>query len=129
VFICPNRTLARITAPGAPTYLYHFTRANDRAGVALGLGVFHSAELPYVFGNFSGLFSRAAADEPVIAATQGYWTRFAATGDPNGAGAPAWPAYTAASDAHLEIGDAVRTGVGLQRDVCDTMATWLAPVQ
>lgn len=129
VFVCPARALARITAPTAPTYLYHFTRANDRAGVALGLGVFHSAELPYVFGNFSGLFVRAAADEPVIEATQGYWTRFATTGNPNGAGAPMWPAYTEMNDTHLEIGDMVRTGTGLKRDVCDTMATWLAPVQ
>ena len=56
-----------------------------------------------MFGNFSGLFVRAAADEPVIAATQGYWTRFAATGDPNGAGAPAWPAY-ATGEPLLRIG-------------------------
>jgi para-nitrobenzyl esterase len=24
----------------------------------------------------------------------GYWARFAATGDPNGGGAPSWPAFT-----------------------------------
>ncbi len=126
VFVCPARAFARTTTLySVPTYLYQFTRLN-RAGAVLGLGVFHSAELPYVFGNFTGFFSRAPEDEPVVTATQGYWTRFATTGDPNGGGAPMWRPYTAATDNHLEIGDTVREGTGLQRAACDAMATWLA---
>jgi para-nitrobenzyl esterase len=127
VFVCPARGMARLTADAnVPTWLYHFTREN-RAGMVLGLGVYHSAELPYVFGNFTGFFTRAAEDEPVVTATQNYWTRFATTGDPNGAGATMWPRFTTANDTHMEIGDMVRTGTGLRREVCDAMTTWLAP--
>ena len=37
---------------------------------------------------------------------RGYWTKFAATGAPNGAGdsgAPTWPGYDATSDQYLEL--------------------------
>jgi para-nitrobenzyl esterase len=127
VFVCPARAQARlVAAAGSPAWLYHFTRLN-RAGTALGLGVFHTAELPYVFDNFVGIFSRTAADVPVMEAMQGYWTRFAATGDPNGAGAVTWPRFTRDGDTHLEIGDAVRASTGLRRDVCDTLERWIVP--
>lgn len=106
-------------APGAPAaYLYEFTRvpfANPR-------GAFHAVELPYVFGT-TGLFAAMGvmeqADEDLSAAMMGYWTRFAATGDPNGAGAPEWPAYDPASDQHLELGDTVGVGTGLYKAGCD----------
>ncbi len=49
----------------------------------------------------------------------GYWTRFAATGDPNGGGAAQWPAYEAAADQHLELGDTIKTGAGLYKQACD----------
>ncbi len=127
VFVCPARAMARVTADAmVPTYLYHFTREN-RGGTLLGLGVFHSAELPYVFGNFTGFFSLQPADEPVVTATQNYWTRFASTGNPNGGSEPMWTPFTTSNDTHLEIGDTVRTGTGLRREACDAMLTWLAP--
>ncbi len=127
VFVCPVRAQARlVAATDTPAWLYHFTRLN-RAGTALGLGVFHSAELPYVFDNFVGLFSRTPADVPVMEAMQGYWTRFAATGDPNGTGAVVWPRFTRDGDSHLEIGDTVRAGTGLRRAVCDELEAWIAP--
>jgi para-nitrobenzyl esterase len=40
--------------------------------------------VPYTF---------TADDEAMSDAVQGYWTRFAANGDPNGAGATYWPSY------------------------------------
>jgi len=127
VFVCPARAQARLMATTeVPTWLYHFTRLN-RAGMALGLGVFHTAELPYVFDNFVGIFSRTSADVPVMEAMQGYWTRFAATGDPNGAGAVPWPRFSATADTHLEIGDTVRADMGLRRAVCDELERWIVP--
>jgi para-nitrobenzyl esterase len=32
-----------------------------------------------------------------------YWTRFAGTGAPNGAGTPNWPAYTSANDLYMSL--------------------------
>ncbi|MBL8601170.1 MAG: carboxylesterase family protein [Myxococcales bacterium] len=127
VFVCPARAQARlVAAAGQPSYLYHFTRVN-RAGTSLGLGVFHTAELPYVFGNFTGLFSRGEADGPVVEATQGYWVRFARTGDPNGEGATRWPPLTATGDDYLDIGDTVRAAAGLHAQRCDAIARWITP--
>jgi para-nitrobenzyl esterase len=110
-------------APGAEpaaaaAYLYEFTRVPfDNP-----LGAFHGVELPYVFGTadlFSGLGVVKQADRELSATMMGYWTRFAATGDPNGAGAPEWPAYDPVSDQHLELGDTIGVGTGLYKEGCD----------
>lgn len=128
-FVCPARDLARqYAAASVPVFVYHFTH-ETLVGAALRLGVFHSAELPFVFGNFTGLFRQGDADPPVVDVTQGYWTRFAQSADPNGQGAVAWPPYTAAGDAHLEIGDETRMGTGLHRAQCDAITPWLQPPQ
>ncbi len=105
-------------ASAAPAYLYQFTRVP----LDNPLGAFHSVEIPYVFGN-AGLFTRLGkldqADYDLSAAMMGYWTRFAATGDPNGGGAPDWPAYQTVTDRHLVLGDTIATGSGLYSQACD----------
>jgi carboxylesterase type B len=65
------------------------------------------------------------ADTAISNSVIGYWTRFANTGDPNGAGATMWPAYTMAGDAHLEFGDTTQAGTALHRAKCDVAETWL----
>jgi para-nitrobenzyl esterase len=107
-------------APGAPSvYLYEFTRAP----LFNPLGAFHAVELPYVFGTFDlldgGLGFVQPADRELSETMMGYWTRFAATGDPNGEGAPEWPRYEAASDLHLELGDTITAGTALYGEACD----------
>lgn len=117
-FVSGTRRAVRWMAAVQPhTYLYHFTRTNaisDR----LGMGCFHGLEIPYVFG--SGTMLRMAPRERELSALMiGYWTRFAATGDPNGGGAPVWPAYTEAADQHLELNLPPRVGSGLRKEQCD----------
>lgn len=126
-FICPARDLARqFAANNTPVFLYHFTH-ETQIGALLRLGVFHSAELPFVFGNFTGLFRYRDMDGPVVTITQGYWTRFARGADPNGEGAVAWPAYAPATDAHLDISATPRADSALRRANCDAMSPWLEP--
>ena len=47
------------------------------------------------------------ADVQLWLETLGYFTRFAATGDPNGDGAPQWPLYDADSDPHMVLDDPI----------------------
>lgn len=120
-FIAPIRAFARARADlRSPTFLYHFTRVSPGARL-LRLGAHHAAELGYIFGTLNPMGTnqddRALAER--IAAA---WVRFARAGDPNGEGLPAWPAYAAASDEHLELGDEVRVGAGLRRRECDALA-------
>jgi para-nitrobenzyl esterase len=68
---------------------------------------------------FSSMGLIVQTDYDLSEAIMGYWTRFAATGDPNGEGAPEWPIYEATSDQHLELGDEIRPGAGLYREACD----------
>ncbi len=58
-------------------------------------GAAHSAEIQYAMGNL-GLDSRYArepADHEVSKTMQAYFANFIKTGNPNGPGAPPWPAY------------------------------------
>jgi para-nitrobenzyl esterase len=92
-FTYGTRGIARASARFQPnTYRYLF-----RQGTAA-----HADDTPYVFGN---LPATATDDDRRVSELQmTAWTRFAATGNPNGDGVPAWPRYDEAADAYLEIG-------------------------
>lgn len=120
-FVCPTRRMARAFATaGSETYLYHFTYA-PKGSLFGELGAFHSAELKYVFGNPSQILPQRLTDEEqqLSATVMGYFSRHAATGDPNGAGAPAWPRYRTATDENLVLDLKPMTQSGLKNDLCD----------
>ena len=51
---------------------------------------------------------------------QQYWTNFAKTGDPNGAGLPKWPKYDTAARGFIEFTDNGPVArEGLRRPFCD----------
>jgi para-nitrobenzyl esterase len=120
-FVCDARRLARAqAATGQPTFLYHFTRAFDF--LYPNLGAFHSAEIPFVWGNPYVVFELKDEERPLSAAMQTYWTRFARAGDPNAgaaAGAVAWPRYQATTDRHLQLDLTIAPGEHLRSDACD----------
>jgi len=92
---------AQVKAGRAPAYRYLFAQPSpgDPFHPASG-GAFHSDEIEYVFGNLDS--RKGAAFKPedykLSDLIQTFWTNFAKTGDPNGAGAPHWPAYDAAGN-------------------------------
>ena len=97
-FTEPARALAGLAArSGQPTFLYRFGYV--AGGARGGHGAAHASELPFVFGNVGP----NAQDQAAADLMGAYWTNFAKTGDPNGPGLPAWPAYTAQSDQLLAI--------------------------
>ena len=50
-----------------------------------------------------------------------YWVQFAETGDPNAEGLPARPEYDSKKTSYLELGDELKTGVGLEKRTCDAL--------
>jgi para-nitrobenzyl esterase len=119
-FVCPARQTARTAAAGgAPVYLYSFEQLPELP-ILDGLGVFHSAEIPFVFGTDPAypLGRAGEGGAATAAALQAMWTQFAATGDPNGTG-PEWPAFDRAGGRHLVIGPTIAAGSGHKAAVCD----------
>jgi para-nitrobenzyl esterase len=99
-------TLSRNTSH-KPTYLYYF-RHNPppRPGERESAGPVHASEMIYVFNN---LQTRKAAwtdaDKYIADLMSSYWTNFAKTGNPNGAGLPQWPEFDPAAAEVMEFID------------------------
>lgn len=125
VFVAPARFVARqMHRVGQPAYLYHF--AHPPAG-ATGkmLGAHHAAEIAYVLDNLELTSGLSTTDEQLRDALVGYWSQFAATGNPNRDGLPAWPAYEQAQDVLLLIEEQIRPEAGLRRDKLDTIDAFM----
>lgn len=74
----------------SPAFLYYFDYTPNNAPDGPG----HAAEIPYVFGNLGGWFGGPKLAERAISEKMmSYWVNFAKTGNPNGAGLPAWPSF------------------------------------
>ncbi|HKW47255.1 MAG TPA: carboxylesterase family protein [Gemmatimonadaceae bacterium] len=123
----PTRSFARlISARGAPTYLYMFSRVGDDS-LNQKRGAYHSAEITFVFGRSHPILPNAgttAYDSTLADAMSDYWEEFAERGDPNGAAEgkwSPWPRYTAATDALLEFGPEIRPRTMVKRATYDSL--------
>jgi para-nitrobenzyl esterase len=119
-FACPARFIAdRMDRVTSRAYFYTFTRVAPAPG-GEKLGAFHGAEVPYVFDSLARetWIERNEVDEELADAMADYWVRFAATGNPNGDGAVAWPVYDGAARAHIVFGDEIVTAAGVRAEQC-----------
>ncbi|HTX19985.1 MAG TPA: carboxylesterase family protein [Bacteroidota bacterium] len=84
-------------------YLYYFDQHPDypEGSPRAGFGSPHGQDVAYVFQHLNASNPMSVKTDPAISeAMATYWTNFAKYGDPNGAGVPAWPAF---SDANPEV--------------------------
>ena len=92
IFAWPTWAWARLQSEKGTgkAYLYYFDYGPAQPG-----NVGHAADLPYVFGNFTGWFNpgETPANRAMSNTLMSYWINFATTGDPNGPGLPQWPAF------------------------------------
>lgn len=115
---CENRLAVE---NGIPVWEYYFSKRNGR------LGAWHSGEMIYVYGNLpknARLFDDK--DYALEKTMTGYVLNYLKTGDPNGAGLPAWES-NADSARLMEFGD--NTGMIDEKylalyEVLDRMTGW-----
>src|SRR4029078_13354470 len=110
---CPTLQWAKTQATKGKSkvYYYYFSHhppapPNEKYVENLGkdLGAYHGAELAYVFGTFVPRdWAWTDADRSLEKTVSQYWVNFATTGDPNGPGLPAWPAYVPGTDSVLHF--------------------------
>lgn len=142
LFLQGTRSVLRANAKLNPkTYQYQFTRLNG-IGRRIKWGVFHASELPYVFGTLPdsaygtqrtlfGDFSPDPdtyneVDTRISKAMSSAWVRFAKTGDPNGAGLPAWPRFSDGKESYLEFGDQIAAKTALRKQQIDFLTEFSA---
>ena len=122
-FICGARRIAQLASASQPepVFRYHFTHVLDNVGpMGKKNGAFHGLELFFVFDHLTVAgYQASAGEKDLAAAIGGYWSRLGATGDPNGEGAVAWPAYDAATDPYLRLDTTITADQGVHTDKCD----------
>ena len=93
-------TANAFAANGSPVYLYRFSYVQSAMRERLRAGAPHGSEIPFVFGTLTaGQGSTVTPEDQAVARmAQSYWVNFARTGDPNGAGLPAWPRHDPSKD-------------------------------
>ena len=133
MFRCPGKAEVAKLSAFAPAYLYQFEYPDGRSQLEIpilgldppsyDLAAFHSADISYVFGYNPVLtldlesqsivlepWEPGSVDETLWREMLGYFSRFAATGDPSGEDAVDWPLYDATTDRHLVIDAAISVG-------------------
>lgn len=87
-----------------PVFTYFWTR-----GIAgpqrEQRGAFHGSEIAYVFGNLDrSSLPWNEEDRRVADTVSSYWANYVKTGNPNGPGLPAWPAWDSRRPQVMELG-------------------------
>ena len=97
----------------APVYAYYYEHRSPFAPLPM-----HISEVPFVFNDLSGAYAggpppqspAAAVDLQLADRIASYWSNFAKTGNPNGAGLPNWPAFDGAGSQVMRLKDLPAAG-------------------
>ena len=128
-FACPSDAVRTALAPQVPVWGYEFAQPNPAVNfplpVAPGIDLrdSHTTELAYVFGHDGSGNPLTGQDRRLSDTVIGYWTRFAASGNPNSAlrsaaprelddGLVPWPRYDGSQPQVLSL----RTPIGETTD-------------
>lgn len=113
---CPAYSSYGMFAAAGPVYPYEFDDPRPAGfqppGRERDLGATHASELAYVFQRVLGTGERpdfTPAQQALSDAMVGYWTHFAATGNPNAPRTPHWSPFTARAPYVQELAP---TGIG-----------------
>ena len=87
-----------------PVYLYYWTHAAPGANHDFA-GAYHGSEISYPFGNPRATEPWVDEDRRISDVMNAYWSNYAKTGNPNGAGLPTWAAYDGKTEQVMELGD------------------------
>jgi para-nitrobenzyl esterase len=122
-FVSETRRTARAhAAAGQKSFRYQFSRGTKK-GFLQSLGAHHGAEVSFLFQRPAGRDDEA---EMRISRTMGqYWINFAVTGDPNGQGVPAWPAYRTDAEETLDFSDKIEVLKGDRNNQLDVIEKFL----
>ena len=101
-------------ANGSPVYLYRFSYVSGALREKLRAGAPHGGEIGFVFGTLGAGPGGTPSPEDLAVSrmAQSYWVNFARTGDPNGAGLPAWPRHDPGKDVIFDFRPDGSAGAG-----------------
>jgi len=122
---CWTRDVARVAPGHHKVWRYLYTHRFENDPFLNSMRAFHGAELFLVFGNLSKIYYTEipytpSADEVALAnQTMDYWTRFAATGDPNSVEDRSWLPYDSKHDNIFQLDVTKRTMNEYHNDRCD----------
>ncbi|HKC11153.1 MAG TPA: carboxylesterase family protein [Vicinamibacteria bacterium] len=108
------------------------TKANGRPVMARDIGARHAGEIEYVFGALASLpkVPWEAVDRELSGLMMSYWSNFAGSGDPNGAGLPKWPRYDKEGGFPvLHLGDATQAASDSRRSRYEALDAFAAKLR
>lgn len=97
----PARFVARaVVDKGAKAFVYRYGYVAQSMRATWASGTPHAAEIPYFLDTVTARYGdkATAQDQEAARLVSRYLVNFVRTGDPNGKGLPAWPAYQRGSE-------------------------------
>ncbi|SEN05635.1 para-nitrobenzyl esterase [Sphingomonas gellani] len=100
------RDMAKLFATkGVPTYYYRFSYVATSARTPATQGAGHATDIPFFFDTAAIKYGAdtSATDRAAARTASRYLVNFVKSGDPAGAGLPAWPSYSVAKPTMLDL--------------------------